>query len=271
MRGYFAWDDAHLDNGLAVEREYTRVYREYTGKGKALRELKCLEVALPAAAAPVQDGDLFVGRRMFRPLGVAPSYWDDDADGLDNVGWYADIARMQRVMDRPDQTEEDRKAIGEMIAFWKTENVNAKVRARFDGEMRREMPSDLWSVDSGVIFGLYRMVFSQLDYDKLVRLGLPGLREEVRLRLQDPSLREEQRDFLRGMIGVTDLLTQILGQYRARLGTMLEEGDEKRLRPMRECVSRLMDGAPACFRDALQLVWFYSAMTGGRDLGRMDV
>ncbi len=272
MRGYFAWDDVHLDDGLSVEKEYTRVYREYTGKGNALRELKCLEVALPAAARPVREGDLFVGRRVFRPLGVAPSYWDDDADGLDNVGFYADTARMRRVMDRPGQTEENRRAVGEMISFWEGENVNAKARAKFDDVMRREMPSDLWNLDSGVIFGLYRMVFSQLDYDKLVRLGLPGLKSEVTARLEDASLAGDQRGFLEAAAGTVDLLLSVLGRYEAELQASLTGGaDDGRLREMLMSVARLRTGAPACFRDALQLVWFYSAMTGGRDFGRMDV
>ena len=184
MRGYLAWDDAHLDDGLSVEFRYTQAYREYEGQGLARRELECLRIALPAAVQPVRDGDLLAGRRMFRPLGVAPSYWDDDTDGLDNVSFYADIGRMERVMNRPSQTVESRVQIAALIDFWKKENVNAKVRAKFDPVMRREMPSDLWNIDSGVIFGLYRLVFSQLDYDKLVRLGLPGLKKEVLARLE---------------------------------------------------------------------------------------
>ena len=196
MRGYLAWDDQHLDDGLSVELRYTEAYKENTGRGLASRELKCLRVSLPAAAAQVQEGDLLVGRRVFRPLGVAPSYWDDDTDGLDNVSFYADIGRMERVMNRPSQTEESRAAIAQMIDFWKTENVNAKARAKFDETMRREMPSDLWNIDSGVIFGLYRLVFSQLDYDKLVRLGLPGLKNEVLSRLEDETLNADQRKLL---------------------------------------------------------------------------
>ena len=179
MRGYLAWDDAHLEDSLDMEFRYTQVYQENSGRGLAARELKCLEVSLPAAIAPAREGDLLAGRRMFRPLGVAPSYWDDDTDGLDNVSYYADIGRMERVMNRSSQTAESRAKIAGMISFWKKENVNAKVRAKFDDEMKREMPSDLWSQDSGVIFGLYRLVFSQLDYDKLVQLGLPGLKAEV--------------------------------------------------------------------------------------------
>ena len=96
MRGYYSWDDCHLEDSLSVEFRYTQVYREYTGTSLPLRELKCLEVALPAAAAPIQEGDLLVGRRVFRPLGVAPSYWNDDWNGLDNVSFYADFGRLER-------------------------------------------------------------------------------------------------------------------------------------------------------------------------------
>ncbi len=271
MRGYFAWDDAHLDDGLSVEFRYTQAYREYRDKGLARREAECLRIALPAAAAPAAEGDLFVGRRVFRPLGVAPSYWDDDTDGLDNVSFYADIGRLERVMNRPSQTPERRAAIAGLIDFWKNENVNAKVKAKYDDTMRREMPSDRWNTDSGVIFGLYRMVFSQLDYDKLVRLGLPGLKEEVLARL-DGDISPSQRDFLCALSDLTDLLGDILSQYAEQLRQKLAEGaDPAWISPMLACLARLQTGAPSCFRDALQLVWFYSAMTGGRDFGRMDV
>ena len=272
MRGYLAWDDAHLEDSLDVEFRYTQAYRESENLGLAARELNCLRISLPAAVAPLRGGDLLAGRRMFRPLGVAPSYWDDDTDGLDNVSFYADLGRLEQVMNRPSQSPESRAAIADLIAFWKKENVNAKVRAKFDAVMNREMPSDLWSVDSGVIFGLYRLVFSQLDYDKLVQLGLPGLRAEVLSRLDDPSLTEEQTDFLQSLCSLTDLLADILGLYEDQFRRKLEEGaDPEWIQPVLDSLARLKIGAPACFRDALQLVWFYSAMTGGRDFGRMDV
>ena len=272
MRGYYNWDDRHLEDSLSVEFQYTQVYRQYTGSSLSLRELECLRVALPAAAVPIQKGDLFVGRRVFRPLGVAPSYWNDDWNGLDNVSYYADFGRLERVMNRPSQTEESRAAIAELISFWKKENVNGKVRAQFDETMRREMPSDLWANESGVIFGLYRLVFSQLDYDKLVRLGLPSLKTEVLERLADASLSEEQQAFLQSLSGMLDLLLSILARYADDLTAMLHSGaDPDWLRPILDSLARLQSGPPQNFRDALQLVWFYSAMTGGRDFGRMDV
>ena len=119
MRGYLAWDDVHLQDSLETEFRYTQVYKDCSDRGLAYRELKCLEVSLPAAVAPICDGDLLAGRRMFRPLGVAPSYWDDDTDGLDNVSFYADLGRLERVMNRSSQTPENREKIASLIEFWK--------------------------------------------------------------------------------------------------------------------------------------------------------
>jgi len=268
MRGYFAWDVINLDDSLSLEFEYTQKYRELSGADISLRELECLRIMLPACAQSVQDGDMFVGRRVYRPLGIAPSYWDDDWNGLDNVSYYADTARLERVMNRPSQTPENKQAISELIEYWKTENVNANVRAAFDETMKREMPSDLWSRDSGVVFGLYRFVSSQLDYDKLVRLGFPGLKKEIAARLNEGAPDEQQQSFLRALDGLIDILISILARYEKELQQKPLDANTAQLL---ETVKRLQVSAPATFRDALQLVWLYSALAGGRDFGRMDV
>lgn len=272
MRNYYAWDDAHLTSDLSPEFAFTKAYQEAAGKGLARREYACLKISLPASAMPVQEGDWFVGRRVFRPLGVAPSYWNDETDGLDHVGFYADLDRLTHVMNRPDQTAENRRAIGKLIDFWAGENTTARAHAHFDAQMRREMPSDLWNRESGVIFGLYRLVVSQLDYDKLVRLGLPGLQAEVAARRQDKGLDAAQQDFLDGLLGLLEILAGLLRRYEQELTALLANapGDE-RLERMRACVHHLQTAAPGSLMEAMQLVWLYAAFSGFRDFGRMDV
>lgn len=272
MRNYYAWDDEHLSNDLKAELDFTRAYQEAAEKRLALRECACLRIALPASAMPVREGDWFVGRRVFRPLGVAPSYWNDETDGLDHVGFYADLDRLTRVMNRPDQTREAREAIAGMIAFWRDENTTARAHARFDECMRREMPSDLWNRDSGVIFGLYRLVVSQLDYDRLVQKGLPGLRAALDARRQDASLTGEQVDFLAALDGVLEILAGLLQRYEAELNhLLLQAPGDRRLEQMRACVHNLQTKAPASLMEAMQLVLLYATFSGFRDFGRMDV
>lgn len=270
---YFAWDNKHLLNDLMPEQEFTRVYRAHLSSGLAKREAACLAVSLPAAALPPEKGDWFVGRRVYRPLGVSPSYWNDETDGLDHVSYYADLDRIERVLNREDQNEENRRALSEMLAFWRQENVNAKVRKRFDPEMQRELPSDYWTSDSGVIFGLYRLAGAQLDYDKLVRLGLPGLKEEVTRRLSQSGNGEKQRDFLSALLSLLDTLTGSLRDYERQLALQLRSADETdraRLSAMLRCVRNLQEKAPSSFMEAIQLVWLYSSFSGTLDFGRAD-
>ena len=272
MRNYYAWDEEHLPNDLKAEFDFTRAYQEFAEKRLALRECACLKIALPSSAMPVREGDWFVGRRVFRPLGVAPSYWNDETDGLDHVGFYADLDRLAHVMSRPDQTPEMRRAIAELIDFWAKENTTARAHALFDEPMRREMPSDLWNKESGVIFGLYRLVVSQLDYDRLVRLGLPGLRERLARRRQETALSEEQTDFLNALEGVLDTLTEILKRYENELCDLRnQKPGDGRLAKMLSCVRNLQTNAPASLMEAMQLVWLYASFSGFRDFGRMDV
>ena len=269
---YFSWDDGHLQNDLSPEIALTKTYRQMAGAGIAAREAACLAVQLPSSALPIEEGDWFVGRRKYRPLGVSPSYWNDETDGLDHVSYYADLDRLERVKNRPDQTEENRRAIEEMIAFWRTENVNAKARAAFSETMRREMPSDRWTRDSGAIFGLYRLAGAQLDYDKLVRLGLPGLKNAVLDRMRDDALDDGQRDFLQGLLSLLDTLDKLLVRYEGEIAGLLKAspGRPERLKKMLDCVRALRVRAPASLMEAIQLVWLYSAFSGTLDFGRMD-
>ncbi len=270
---YFNWDDEHLLNDLKPEFEYTRVYKENKNAGRAMREARCLAVSLPAAAMPVEAGDWFVGRRVYRPLGISPSYWNDETDGLDHVSYYADLDRLERVMNRESQSEEMREQIRELITFWETEHINAKVRANFDTEMLREMPSDRWTRDSGAIFGLYRLAGAQLDYDKLVQLGLTGLRAEIENRKLDTTLTAEQQNFLNGLLVLLDILTGLLKHYEKELQGLLgkKDWDQAQLQSMIACVEALQVRAPSSFQEAIQLVWLYSSFSGTLDFGRMDV
>lgn len=263
---YYAWDDHHLDNALSVEFEYTKKYQESAALPCPLREAACLEIILPAMAQPIEKDDWFFGRRVYRPLGISPSYWNDETDGLDHIAYYADLDRLTRVMNRETQSPEMRQKIGAMVEFWASENVNALVRAHFDAQMQRELPSDLWEVDSGAIFGLYRYAGAQLDYDKLVRLGLPGLRLEVMNRLQQGT-DEEGIAFLQGLLQLLDHFTALLRSYEAQANQL---PDSPAVLLMRKAAHELQFAAPASYHQAVQLVWLYSAFSGTLDFGRLD-
>lgn len=268
---YYAWDDLHLDDALTTEFAYTDTYIKHKDSRRATREVECLKVMVPACMQPVEDGDWFVARRVYHPLGLAPMYWNNETDGLDHVSYFVDLDRIRRVMERPSQTPEQRERIAWLYDFWAKENVNAVVRSRFDETMKRELPSDYWEVDSGVIFCLYRLAGAQLDYDKLLRYGLNGLEEELDQRLEDKTLDEDAVDFLQALKTYIGMLRSILRRYEGDLEAMLEKQPEsKQLARMLESVRALQVREPRSFHEGLQLMWLYSTTSGNNEFGRMD-
>ena len=91
-----------------------------------------------------------------------------------------------------------------------------------------------------------RAYINQLLEAELVRLGLPGLKNEILSRLEDDTLNAEQRDFLSALGGLIDLLSDILGQYADELREKLAAGADKTwIQPMLDSLKRLRAGPPA--------------------------
>lgn len=272
---YFIFDDK-LDNyDFSTELKFTRIYQEMKHCHPAAREAECLKFILPKMMLPIEEKDLLVGRKRYLPVGIAPGYWNDDWDGQDHLGYYGDAARLQRLFDRSNLAEEDKSEVEKMISFWRTEDGNVKIRARFTELMKREMPTDYWDKESGVIFPLYRLASGQLNYDKLVQVGLPGLLQEINEASQRASLTNEQIICLNAMSDTICVLIDLLKQYEALIEAEINQcrGEKRKseLCMMLQSVRNLQTKAPTSFHEALQLVWLYAAFSGTIDFNRMDV
>ena len=270
---YFIYDDKLVNYDFETELNFTQVYQNMKHTHPATREAACLKIVLPKMILPLEDKDLFIGRRRFLPVGISPCYWNDDWDCQDHLGYYGDIVRLQRLLDRSNLSGAKRKEIEDLIAFWSLEDGNVKIRARFSDEMKRELKTDRWDIESGVIFPLYRLASGQLDYDKLVKIGFPGLLTEIK-ESEERVDTEEQRALLEAMRGTICLLIDILAIYEEQIKTKLENCTEikrkQELTLMLQTVRNLQTKAPGSFHEALQIVWFYAALSGTNDFNRMD-
>ena len=79
----------------------------------------------------------------------------------------------------------------EMIQFWKTENTNTKIRQQFPKSWAGSMGGDDYAHDNAAIHPLYRLAGVNLDFKKLFRLGVCGLRVEA-LRLSKETVEPEK-------------------------------------------------------------------------------
>ena len=55
------------------------------------------------------------------------------------------------------------------------ESTSAKIRAAYTDEMKNYLPSDDWMHQSGIAFPLYRLTGGNVNWEMLLKKGIPGL------------------------------------------------------------------------------------------------
>src|SRR5690606_15307225 len=100
--------------------------------------------------------------------------------------------------------DDDNRRIDELIHFWGSEATVAKAKEHYSEQMKNALPSDLYSEESGIVFTLWRMSGIQMDYEKLVRLGIPGLRIEITGKLDTASEQGDSRKLYEAMLIALD-------------------------------------------------------------------
>lgn len=255
---------------IAVELEFTRVYRENHDEPAAVRELRCLEVLLPARFQPPRAGDLLVGRIELPFCGFSPQ--GTGSRGAGGFGYYCNRALIERVLATTAGDAAWRKEVAEMLAFWETESTAAKTRAALPAEVAEALHSD----DLGVVqpsYALYRLAGTQLDYAKLVRLGLPGLRAEVERAFAGRS--DDNAALGDAFLGALRLLGEIAERHAEELcdsaspasAAIADANERERMIAALDFIPRR---APETFREAVQLVWLTALASGSLNYGRLD-
>jgi pyruvate-formate lyase len=245
---------------------FTRAYLGQDQGRRTRRESACLAWQFPAALGSLKPGDRIAGSRILPPIGLSPQ------EG--GLGYYFDEAALRALGDSLGPDEEERRAeLDGFAAFWSRESTAAKVRAAYTPDLDALLPpwSDRYQEEPIVGSGLYRMSGSQPDYDKLVRLGLPGLESEIESSCR---LHLGAAEFFAGLLCAIGVFKRTLLSYAEEAAALARtEPDgasaaamvalESRLRALRE-------RAPASLAEGFQLVWLYSLLSGSINYGRLD-
>jgi pyruvate-formate lyase len=246
----------HTDNS-SVERAFTETYRQHLHDHPAIREAYCLRTQFEHLFDPIRPGDLFAGRTHYLPVGFGledaaggPVYYCYDSRILPNLA---------------ELSEEERQPVLEMIEFWKSE-------ASIAGKLIQRLPPGILKATSNHIAEMMgRLSGTLLDYEKLTRIGLPGLRAEIQAgRNQNGDL-----PLYTGMEMALDLLADVIksyqGQAKALADAAKNELIEHDYREMAEALEAAWTRPPATLREAAQLTWLYTMISGTVNYGRMDV
>ena len=171
-------------NAYEYIMEFTDTYKKYGDAPRAIREAKCVEVQTRYWFQPMREEDLLAGRFLIAEVG----YCSEPLLGR-SVSYFYDPQRIDALLHSDRYTEKQKQDIREALAFWKEEETRHKTRARFPEYMKQALPEDIYWEHSEVAFPLYRIVDAYMDYEKLMRLGLDGLKAEA-CRYREKAERE---------------------------------------------------------------------------------
>jgi pyruvate-formate lyase len=242
---------------FALELAFTDTYRQHITDHPAIREAHCLRTLFPALFEPMRPGDRFAGRISYRPVGFGLEL----ASG--GPGYYCHTEQLQPRLAAlaPDQ----RAAVEDMIAFWQNE-------ATIEGKLIPRLPPAVLTATTTPVAEMGgRLAGSVLDFGKLIRLGLPGLRAEI----EQARPRGGDDPLYQAMLMALDLLTDVIHDYARQARQMAaqsaDEFAERDLLTIAALLDQITREKPSSFRAGLQLFWLYALISGTVNYGRMDV
>jgi len=253
---------AEYTNALDGDLEFTRVYRENLDQNVALREARCLAVLYPANFLPIHENDLFAGRNAYGQVGLG---LEDAAGG---PGLYCRAERIRQQLVDGEYDDSYRQRVEEMISFWEKETT-------IDGKLVAMLPEDVLAGTTNTIANMFgRRSGITLDFGKLVRLGLPGLQQEIEQGKQRAAKNGGDQELYLGMSLALDILAESCRHYAQEARQQAAEASTARqteLKEIAQTLEHIVDEPPKTMRQAAQLYWLYAMISGVVNYGRMDM
>lgn len=238
--------------------DLTRAYQAYAGENPALREAACIQVMSRYEFLPLEEADLLAGRKRILPVGFS----NDPLLGR-SVGWFYDEERFLGALMEEGASPEQMQEGHRLLDFWKTQETRKNLRDSYPDAIKEAMPEDIYWEHSQPAFPLYRVVGAYLDYDKLLRLGLDGMRTMVHSLEEGAKMRGEDASLYQACYSALDALSGVCLFYAREAQ---KQGKEK----LAGALTRIAAKAPETFLEALQLSWLYSLISGVLNYGRAD-
>lgn len=265
---------------ICIERGWymTESYKETEGYPHPIRRAKALEKILYNMSIRIEQEELIVGWHTGKVRGGAllpeiSAEWI--LKELDTVS--------MRKWDRyKPLSEEEKQKLREFVPYWRGKSL-------YD-QWKRTVPEELQKLDhivmssGGFSENGHHFAHVAADYEKLLRIGLNGLKREV--EAEYAALRPERfedlhkRHMLDAMMICFDAVISFASRYAALAASMAEkEKDEKRKSELLE-IARICRKVPAepadTLYEALQSSWFVfvalmiEGWGAGMSLGRAD-
>lgn len=237
--------------------DFTEVYKGTTDNN--LREARCLDFQLSHIAVPLEETDWLAGMVRHQLVGFSSQF-----GGIYTYFFHEHefLSAMERCLAEMDEAM--RKAAFTSCEFWRRENTAKKHNDRFIQEYGFEPPHNFYT--AGIANCDSRVAGTNVDYGKLMRLGLPGLRQEILGAVATNG----DSTFYQAMLQWIDTLCDVALRYAKQAGALFEHSGDRHHRVLADALQTLTQRAPASFVEGLQLMWLYSVCSDLMNYGRMD-
>lgn len=252
----------------------TGLFSEFTETYKAnshniyLREAFCCKVQLPAIFKDIQPSDLFAGRTQLPMMGFIAQ------EDKGSTGYFCHNDLIEDYMAKNDLNDRQIKTLADLMAFWNTEATTFKSKTEFSSEMKKALPSDLYYSESGIVFTLWRLSGIQMNYHKLLHLGIPGLRQEIKefqLKTEENTNTWHLYQAMHlALDNFTDVCLYFANQAIDLAGKAVDIQSKTDLTEMSRILFKLPTQKPTSFREGIQLIFLYTVLDSVRNFGRLD-
>ena len=207
-----------------------------------------------------------------RPLGIGFSP-DGSLHGYpQGMGYAYRESAFDNALQQLPAMSDEAAALRSLRDFWRTENTVNRAQCAFPQDIRAYMPSDNFQGDVGVGFPLYRMTGGYANFELLVTLGLPGLKEKIARHLTHADA--GQAAFLQGLATTVNILRDCSLHYANQAQALAAESstcNAQRMAALADDLFFLADHAPLTLHQAIQLIWLYVCVADLTDYGRLDL
>ncbi|MDR2375799.1 MAG: pyruvate formate lyase family protein, partial [Treponema sp.] len=273
---------------LEIMEEYTAAHRNAAEKSRSMREIECLRILYPRLFRGIEEEDRIAGRLDFLPIGFGC------VTSVGGVGHYCVFSKLRAFQKELPQAERGR--VDALYNYW----LEHDLKTLYCREVLREPEVGPFVDCEYPLIVTARLSGMMLDYQKLLDLGIGGLRVEIERAMdsagndgaavpmeaaamaghgaggaEEMAGAAPDPDFYRAGLACLDLFETCALYLADQMQEAIGRGDAgarrvKELEAIRDALVHIKEGPPRTFLEALQLFWLYALLAGVINYGRLD-
>lgn len=249
-----------VEEQIQLVEAYTQAHRDNLDKSTVQRELACLKVIYPATFRTVEDTDLVVGRTDVLPVGFGC------VTSVGGVGHYCVFSKLRELKERCTNPL-DVERLDAVEAYWDEHDTRSLF---FNDTLTQDTLGKFVDAKYAAVVTA-RLSGTELNYEELVELGIPGLRQKIAAMRQEHPGNDDFYDGMDGCLGI--LVDAIQWHIQACENAKAGKTPERiaQLNRVQEALASIVDHKPETLIQGIELTWIYTLMAGVVNYGRMDV